>query len=88
MFLFLSHATEQTINNMERILYSMERKSKDLELTPGKEIIIPSEGGLLKYPTDAVLTAQIGTLNKEGSLSKVKIGAGCRAILIILKTEE
>ncbi len=76
---------EQTIYIMYRILYTMERKSKDLELTPEKEIIIPSEGGLLKYPTDAVLTAQVGTLNKEGSFSKVKVGAGCRAILIVLK---
>lgn len=73
---------------MERILYSMERKSKELSLTPGEEIIIPSDGGLLKYPTDAVLTVQVGGLNKEGTFSKVKIGSGCRAILIVLKKVE
>lgn len=63
----------------------MERKSKELNLTPGEEIIIPSDGGMLKYPTDAVLTAQVGGLSNEGTFSKVKIGAGCQAILIVLK---
>lgn len=70
---------------MFHILYNMERKSKELNLTPGKEIIIPSEDGLLKYPTDAVLTAQVGPLSKEGTFSKIKDGAGCKAILIVLK---
>jgi len=63
----------------------MERKSKELPLTPDKEIIIPYDGGLLTYPTDAVLTAQVGPLSKEGTFSKIKDGAGCRAILIVLK---
>ena len=63
----------------------MSRRSKELDLTPGEEISIPSNGGLMNYPTDAVLTAQVGTLNKYGEFSKVKDGAGCRAILIVLK---
>jgi len=63
----------------------MERRSKELDLTPHKEIVIPSEGGLLKYPTEAVLTAQVGSLDGNGFFSKVKEGAGCRAILIVLK---
>jgi len=63
----------------------MERKSRGLDLTPGEKIIIPTVGGLLTYPADGVLTVQVGGLNKEGSFSKVKEGAGCRAILIVLK---
>jgi hypothetical protein len=66
----------------------MERRSKKIDLTQGEEIIIPSEGGYLKYPTDAVLTAQVGGLDGNGSFSKVKEGAGCRAILIVLKKKE
>jgi hypothetical protein len=47
----------------------MERRSKKIDLTQGEEIIIPSEGGYLKYPTDAVLTAQVGGLDGNGSFS-------------------
>jgi len=66
----------------------MERKSKEMLLDSGKEIVIPSSGGLLKYPTDAVLTVQVGKLSDvEGVFSKVKKGAGCTAIMIVLKKE-
>jgi hypothetical protein len=66
----------------------MERRSKELPLDKNKEIIFPSEGGLLKYPTDAVLTCQVGTLDCVGQFSKYGEGAGCRAILIVLKKEK
>ena len=79
----------QRINTKCRILYSMERKSKTLDLDPEKEIIIPSHGGgLLTNPTDAVLSAQVSVLDGDGRFSKVKIGAGCTAILIVLKKTE
>lgn len=81
--------TAQSIYITCRILYSMERKSKTLYLDPKKEITIPSHGGgLLTYPTDAVLTAQVGVLDDDGRFSKVKVGAGCTAILIVLKKNE
>jgi len=66
----------------------MERRSRELHITPNSEIVIPSEGGLLKYPADAVLTAQVGRLDNNGSFSKIKEGAWCRAILIVLKKVE
>jgi len=66
----------------------MERRSKELDITPNKEIILPSEGGLLKYPTESVLTVQIGSLDNNGLFSKVRVGAGCKAILIVLKDEK
>jgi len=66
----------------------MERKSKELNLTPNAELIIPFEGGLLKYPTEAILTAQMSTLDGEGRFSKVAIGAGCKAFLFVLKKVE
>jgi len=66
----------------------MERRSRELPITPNSEIVIPSEGGLLKYPADAVLTAHAGRLDNNGSFSKIKDGAGCRAIIIILKKVE
>jgi hypothetical protein len=66
----------------------MERKSKELNLTPNAELIVPFEGGSLKYPTEAILTAQMSTLDKDGRFSKVSIGVGCKAFLFVLKKVE
>lgn len=66
----------------------MERKSKELNLTPNAELILPFEGGSLRYPTEAILTAQMSTLDDYGRFSKVTEGAGCKAFLIVLKKVE
>jgi hypothetical protein len=63
----------------------MQRRSKEIPLESGKELVIPSEDGPMHYPTDAVLTCQLGTLDEKGQYSRVLAGAGCKAFLIVLK---
>jgi hypothetical protein len=78
--------TQKGIYNMLNILHTMQRKSKELELAPNTEIVLhPADGGLLKYPTDAVLTVQVGEMDGTGQFSRIKETAGCKAILIVLK---